>query len=203
MTTTRATLKPYLNEIRGWVAQGRTDIWIAHALNSTPASIAGFRSTNGILRRDVRGESSGADVPPPVVAPDAPLEEAPGRPRRRSRTRKTGVPSTPLAQVAHTMAAALPEPAVAVVEAPVRTQAQTPPGEEGQRKRRRRGGRGRNKRQAGFEAVLDHGDEGYGFWLDAAVADDPAFAEHWAGVRALVVRVEADQIVIKPDPRAG
>ena len=68
------------------------------------------------------------------------------------------------------------------------------------RKRRRRGGRGR-KRPAGYEAVLDHGEEGYGFWLDGAVRDDPVFAEHWAGVRALIVRVEADQIVIRADDR--
>ena len=71
------------------------------------------------------------------------------------------------------------------------------------RKRRRRGsrgGRGR-KRPAGYEAVLDHGDEGYGFWLDGAVRDDPVFAEHWAGVRGLSVRIEADQIVIRADER--
>ena len=49
--------------------------------------------------------------------------------------------------------------------------------------------------------MLDHGDEGYGFWLDGAVRDDPVFAEHWAGVRALSVRVEADQIVIRADDR--
>ena len=41
--TQKATLKPYLEEIRQWVEQGRTDIWIAHTLNSTPASISAFR----------------------------------------------------------------------------------------------------------------------------------------------------------------
>ena len=53
MTTTKATLKPYLTEIRDWVSQGMTDVWIAHRLNSTPASISAFRSQHGILRRDV------------------------------------------------------------------------------------------------------------------------------------------------------
>ena len=38
--TQKATLKPYLEEIRQWVEQGRTDVWIAHTLNSTPASIS-------------------------------------------------------------------------------------------------------------------------------------------------------------------
>jgi hypothetical protein len=68
------------------------------------------------------------------------------------------------------------------------------------RRRRRRGGRGR-RQQAGYEAALDHGDEGYGFWLDGAVRDDPVFAEHWAGRRALMVRIEADQIIVRPDDR--
>ena len=141
--TQKATLKPYLEEIRQWVEQGRTDVWIAHTLNSTPASISAFRSSHGILRRDVASEARTAS--PPVIPPDAPPEESPT-------------------------------------------------------KRRRRGGRGR-QRPAGYEAVLDHGDEGYGFWLDGAVRDDPVFAEHWAGVRALSVRVEADQIVIRADDR--
>ena len=51
--------------------------------------------------------------------------------------------------------------------------------------------------------MLDHGEEGYGFWLDGAVKDDPVFAEHWGERRALLVRVEADQIVIRPDDRAN
>ncbi|HEU0193196.1 MAG TPA: hypothetical protein VFQ71_03300 [Gaiellales bacterium] len=181
MPAPKATLKPYLEEIRQWVAQGRTDIWIAHALNSTPASISAFRSANGILRRELPSESGGADVPPPVAPPDAPPEEPATKPRRRSRARK----SAP---------AATPEPAAATSE----------PAAEGNGatagKRRRRGGRGRRKRD-GFEAVLDTGDEGYGFWLDGAVRDDPVFSEHWADRRAILVRVEADQIVIRPDDR--
>ena len=46
--------------------------------------------------------------------------------------------------------------------------------------------------------MLDTGDEGYGFWIDGAVRDDPVFAEHWASRRAIVVKIEADQIVIRP-----
>jgi hypothetical protein len=178
MTPPKATLKPYLEEIRQWVTQGRTDIWIAHALNSTPASISAFRSANGILRRELASESSGPDVPPPVAPPDAPPEEQPAKPKRRSRARKP--PAAPVAAAA-----------------PVETAAAEPSAA----KRRRRGGRGRRRRD-GYEAVLDTGEEGYGFWLDGAVRDDPLFAEHWAGRRAITVRIEADQIVIKPDERA-
>ena len=34
-----------------------------------------------------------------------------------------------------------------------------------------------------LEGTFDHGDEGYGLWLDPAVQDDPVYAEHWAGHR--------------------
>ena len=180
--TQKATLKPYLEEIRQWVEQGRTDVWIAHTLNSTPASISAFRSSHGILRRELPSEARSA---PPVIPPDAPPEESPTKRRRRAK-KPVGAPplSAPVADQAPTIVAA----ATGDDDGPTR-------------KRRRRGGRGR-KRAAGYEAVLDHGEEGYGFWFDGAVRDDPVFAEHWAGVRALTVRVEADQIVIRADDRS-
>jgi hypothetical protein len=46
----------------------------------------------------------------------------------------------------------------------------------------------------------DHGEEGYGLWLDPAIQDDGVYAEHWAGHRAVTVTVEQDRIVIA---RAG
>src|ERR1035437_9754554 len=73
----------------------------------------------------------------------------------------------------------------------------------GRRRRGRRGGRsGRTRRRASgpLEATFDHGDEGYGLWLDPAVADDPIYAEYWAGHRPVEVAIEEDQIVIR---RAG
>ena len=48
-----------------------------------------------------------------------------------------------------------------------------------------------------LEGTFDHGDEGYGLWLDPSIADDPVYAEHWAGQRAVSVTVEADRIVIR------
>jgi hypothetical protein len=187
MTAQKATLKPYLEEIRQWVEQGRTDIWIAHTLNSTPASISAFRSSHGILRRDIASEARTAA--PPVIPPDAPPEESPTKRRRRS---KKAVGAPPLSAPSAAPAPVVAEPAAAAEG----VETETAP-----RKRRRRGGRGR-RRAGAYEAVLDHGDEGYGFWLDAAVRDDPVFAEHWSGTRALLVRIEADQIVIRPDDRA-
>jgi hypothetical protein len=49
-----------------------------------------------------------------------------------------------------------------------------------------------------MQATFDHGDsEGYGLWLDPPVADDPVYAEHWAGQRKVEVTVEPDRIVIR------
>lgn len=73
---------------------------------------------------------------------------------------------------------------------------------------RRRGGRGRGRRGGGsrgrtapeprtYEASFDHGEDGYGLWLDPAVVDDPIYIENWAGQRSVTVRVERDEIVIE------
>ncbi len=48
-----------------------------------------------------------------------------------------------------------------------------------------------------LEGTFDHGEEGYGLWLDPAVADDPVYAEHWAGHRPVEVTIEEDQIIIR------
>ena len=47
-----------------------------------------------------------------------------------------------------------------------------------------------------MQATIDHGEEGYGLWLDPAVADDPVYSEHWAGHRRVEVTVEPERIVI-------
>ena len=65
------------------------------------------------------------------------------------------------------------------------------------RRRRRRGRRGRGRRKP-LEATFDQGEEdGYGIWLDPSVKDDPTYAEHWAGHRALRVTIEPDRIVLE------
>ena len=76
------------------------------------------------------------------------------------------------------------------------------------RGRRRRGGRarrglgrGRGGGAAGsagpLEGTFDHGEEGYGLWLDPAIQDNPIYAEHWAGHRPIEVEIEEDRIVIR------
>jgi hypothetical protein len=65
------------------------------------------------------------------------------------------------------------------------------------RRRRRRGRRGRGRRRA-LEATFDQGDEeGYGIWFDPAIKDDPTYAEHWEGRRALKVTIEPERIVLE------
>jgi hypothetical protein len=75
----RSSLKPQLNQIRIWARQGRTDIWIAHTLESTPEAIRSFRIDNGLLRP---GEPAPAPAP---VQPAKPEGEASTRRRRRTR----------------------------------------------------------------------------------------------------------------------
>ena len=57
-------------------------------------------------------------------------------------------------------------------------------------------GRARKSGGGPLEGTFDHGEEGYGLWLDPAVQDDPVYAEHWAGHRPVTVTVEAERIVI-------
>src|SRR3712207_1785657 len=53
-----------------------------------------------------------------------------------------------------------------------------------------------------FEGVLDHGErDGWRLWLDPAVAEDPIWKEHWAGVEAVIVKVSEDSIVLEADRR--
>ena len=79
---------------------------------------------------------------------------------------------------------------------------ETENGERPTPSRRRRGRRGtrrggRAKGGGALEATFDHGEEGYGLWLDPAVQDDPVYAEYWAGHRPVEVVIEEDQIVIR------
>ena len=78
-----------------------------------------------------------------------------------------------------------PEPEAELTETPRR------------RRRGRRGGRKRAGESNSFEGTLDHGDEGYGLWLDPAVADSEIYSEHWEGHRAVTVTVEPDAITIR------
>ena len=52
----RRSLRPHLNQIRGWVRQGRTDAWIAHQLEVTVQDIDTFKRQNDLLPDGDPGE---------------------------------------------------------------------------------------------------------------------------------------------------
>jgi hypothetical protein len=69
-------LKPQLNQIRAWAQQGRTDAWIGHQLDVSPASIAEFRAEQGIVRAAPSAAELGqhegeAPAPAPATRPEA------------------------------------------------------------------------------------------------------------------------------------
>ena len=52
----RVSLRKFIDDIRRWVEEDRSDEWIASALGTSPSSVQSFRSRNAIYRR--RGSSS-------------------------------------------------------------------------------------------------------------------------------------------------
>jgi hypothetical protein len=179
----RQSLRPHLNQIRGWVRQGRTDAWIAHQLEVTVQQIEEFKRANE-LAPNGGGEAAGGEygdeidlraeddalVAAELEAVEAEVSEDEGEDENAVDGDSTGDGEGDDAP---------PKP----------------------RRRGRRGGRGRRKAgPAVLEGTFDHGEEGYGLWLDPAVQDDPVYAEHWAGHRPVQITIEEEQIVIR---RAG
>jgi hypothetical protein len=184
----RKSLRPHLNQIRAWVRQGRTDAWVAHQLEVTVRDIEQFKRQNELVSDDElpEGNGSASDYPEEI---DLRAEDD--------------------ALIAAELEAAEAEAARVAAE---RAQQQAESGEDDEddepgaapaRRRSRRGGRGRRSaaRSTGpLEGTFDHGEEGYGLWLDPAIQENPIYAEHWAGHRPVEVEVEEDRIVIR---RAG
>jgi hypothetical protein len=177
----RRSLKPQLNQIRTWVRQGRTDAWIAHQLEVSVGDIRAFKREHELAPADAAGDGDGE----PFGAGDGEEQD---------------LRAEDDALVAAALEAELAEEEED--EEAEEDEAEGEGGEERPRRRRRgrRGGRGRRRRPKGLEGTFDHGEEGYGLWLDPAVQDDPVYAEHWAGHRPVMVTVEPDRIVIS---RAG
>jgi hypothetical protein len=176
----RRSLKPQLNQIRAWVRQGRTDAWIAHQLEVSTSELREFRKQHGFTPDDEESGTGEVDLRDEIeaeieaaTAEEAAVEEDADEEEQDSDDEDGGDDDEGAAG---------------------------PAGDRPRRRRRRgrRGGRGRRK---DLEATFDHGEtDGYGLWLDPAVKDNPVYAEHWAGQRAVTVRIDADQIVIR---RAG
>jgi hypothetical protein len=186
----RRSLRPHLNQIRGWVRQGRTDAWIAHQLEATVQQIEVFKKDNDLAPAEAEaGDAPGADFDDEIDlrAEDDALVAAELEEAERRRVEEE-------AKAAEEAAAA----AAARAEAGEDEDDEDGAAKATPRRRGRRGGRGRSKAAAGpLEGTFDHGEDGYGLWLDPAVADDPVYAEHWAGHRPVEVTIEEDQIVIR------
>jgi membrane protein involved in colicin uptake len=186
----RKSLRPHLNQIRAWVRQGRTDAWVAHQLEVTVRDIEQFKRQNELVSDEEAPEGSGAGDYPEEI--DLRAEDD--------------------ALIAAELEAAEEEAAKAEAEAAEQRaeageDADEEEAEDGgaprTRRRSRRGGRGRRAgaRNTGpLEGTFDHGEEGYGLWLDPAIQENAIYAEHWAGHRIVEVEVEEDRIVIR---RAG
>jgi hypothetical protein len=171
---TRRSLRPQLNQIRAWVQQGRTDAWIAHQLEVTVQQIQAFKRDQDLAPGEETEGTTVADFDDEIDlrAQDDALIAAELDAAEAERAESTG-------------------------------DEDGDEDEQPKRRARRRGGRSRTRRKpsAGpLEATFDHGEEGYGLWLDPAVQDDPVYAEYWAGHRPVEVTIEEDQIVLK---RAG
>jgi hypothetical protein len=196
----RRSLKPELNRIRTWVQLGRTDAWIAHQLEVTVQQIDAFKRENDLAPAE---EPTGTfDEEIDLRAEDdaqiaAELEEAEAR-RAEEEAAKAAAAEEEAARLAAEKAARGDDADDEDEDTDADADDDAP-----KRRRGRRGGRGRARRAPSpttFEGTFDHGEEGYGLWLDPAVADSPIYAEHWAGHRPVEVTVEEDQIVIR---RAG
>jgi hypothetical protein len=197
----RRSLRPHLNQIRGWVRQGRTDAWIAHQLEVTVQQIEAFKKDNQLVPDDdgqgslQPGGAAGGDFDDEI---DLRAEDD----------------ALIAAELEAAEAARAEEEARRAEEEARRAAERAQDGEDDddgegdedddapkRRRRGRRGGRGRRSVGASeLEGTFDHGEEGYGLWLDPAVEDNPVYAEHWAGHRPVTVTIEEDQIVIR---RAG
>jgi hypothetical protein len=169
----RRSLRPELNRIRAWVRQGRTDAWIAHQLEVTVQQIQAFKREQGLEPGQEPQEAGVADFDDEI---DLRAEDD--------------------ALIAAELDAADAEQSSEEEE--------EEEGDDERPSRRRRGRRGgrraKRKSPTTLEATFDHGEEGYGLWLDPAIQDDPIYAEYWAGHRPVEVAIDEDQIVIR---RAG
>jgi hypothetical protein len=171
----RKPLRSQLNQIRAWVRQGRTDAWIAHQLDVSASELREFRRRHELSPEDEEGGE--VELRDEIEAEIEALSEA------------------------EEDEAEEPEPEAEEADGEGEEQREGEPsgGRRRRRRRRRRGGGGGGERAgAGMQATFDHGDtDGYGLWLDPAVADDPVYSEHWAGHRRVEVTIEPDRIVVK------
>lgn len=187
----RRSLRPQLNQIRSWVRQGRTDAWIAHQLEVSASELREFRRQHD-LSPDGEGEgTSEVDLRDEI---EAEIEAAAAEEEALAKEKAEAEAAEAAAR-----AAEAPESDESD-DADDDTESDGGEAEGRPRRRRRRGRRGKRGRSNVLEGSFDHGDDGFGLWLDPAIQDIAAYTENWAGNRDVTVTVEEDQIIIR---RAG
>jgi hypothetical protein len=164
-------LRSQLNQIRAWVRQGRTDAWIAHQLEVSTSELREFRRRHELNAEEDSGEEDLRDEIEAEIEATMAAEEEEDEEEEEEEDADEESDEADSDDDAER------------AERPKR------------RRRRRRGGRGK-RAGASMQASFDHGEEGYGLWLDPAIADDPVYTQHWADQRAIEVTVEPDRIVI-------
>ena len=199
----RRSLRPHLNQIRSWVRQGRTDAWIAHQLEVTVQQIQSFKREQDLEPDGDNGAeapAAGADFDDEIDlrAEDDALIAAELEAEEAKRQEEAAAAAEAEAAAAESGDGDAEGDASEDGDGDVDGDGEAKP----RRRRSRRGGRSRRSGSAtgALEGSFDHGEEGYGLWLDPAVADNPVYAEHWAGHRPVEVTIDEDQIVIR---RAG
>ena len=179
----RKSLRPHLNQIRAWVRQGRTDAWVAHQLEVSVRDIEQFKRQNELVSDEEHPDGAAAgDYPEEIdlraeddalIAAELEAAEAEAERARELAAEeddggRRGRGLEEEAPRGPAGAAAAADEAGAPARAP-----------------------------APLEGTFDHGEEGYGLWLDPAIQENPIYAEHWAGHRPVEVAVEEDRIVIR------
>jgi hypothetical protein len=164
----RKSLRPQLNQIRAWVRQGRTDAWIAHQVGVPASQLRDFRHRHGLT---AEGEEPASDV---------------------------DLRDEIEAEIEAELGEVEPEEEEGATDEDDGDGDRDDDGQGGRRRRRRRRGRRGRGRRRPLEATFDQGDEeGYGIWFDPAIKDDPTYAEHWEGRKALRVTIEPERIVLE------
>ena len=201
------SLRSQLNQIRLWVRQGRTDAWIAHKLDVTIEQLERFKHDHDL---DEDGGAIGRPADPlSVPQPEAGLYESSEEEEEEEEEEPEPVGSLIEEPEEEPPPARAPRAGGRGGRGPRPEREPSAGDDEGtparKRRRGRRGGR-RRRRPSSYEATFDHGEEGYGLWLDPAVVDNPVYAQHWAGHREVQVTLDADTITIRkanadaPDP---
>jgi hypothetical protein len=77
----RVSLRKFVDDVKRWVDEGKSDEWIASALGTSASSVQSFRSRNGIYRKDLRdtlADPTDYEAYEGVLEPDGGPEGSPG-----------------------------------------------------------------------------------------------------------------------------